>query len=107
MQVTGSSYGYGHTNPTIQNVNNNNNNRTDDFLFEEGNKPNVVVQANVTEPIEPGSTPTIIGALLSTFADEIIGILGGDTSEDVEQPDENVDERVTETAGSGTTSFIA
>lgn len=105
MQVTSSSYGYGHTNPTTQNANNNN--KTDEYLFEEGNKPSVVLQADVTAPIEPGSTPTIIGALLSTFADEIITLLGGDSGEEIETTDENTDDKVPATSGSGNTSFIA
>ena len=104
MQVTSSSHSYGHTNPTTQN---NNNKQTDDFLFEEGQKQSIVVQADVTAPIEPGSTPTIIGALLSTFADEIITLLGGDSGEEIETTDENTDDKVPATSGSGNTSFIA
>lgn len=104
MQVTSSSYSYGHTNPTTQN---NNNKQTDDFLFEEGQKQSIVVQADVSKPIEPGSTPTIIGALLSTFADEVINFLGGDSVGDVEPSDDRTDEKVPAASGSSNANFIA
>lgn len=59
-----------------------------------------------TNPAEIDVPPATIGALLSTFADEIIAMFSSDADIDTE-PDEkeNPDERVTESES--TTSFTA
>ena len=83
--------------------------KTDEFLFAENNKQSQIkIQAEMNKPIEPAETPTIIGALLSTFADEIINLLGGEDSTESDRKDEdnNPDEKVT-AANSKNTSYLA
>lgn len=106
MQVKGTSQAFQQTQHNTQLTNK----KTDEFLFEQNNKKQeqiVSLQADLTRPLESKSAPAIIGAMLTTFADEIINLLGGETPEFYESPDNeyNPDKKVTPTQGA--TNFIA
>lgn len=86
-----------------------NQNRVEGNLFDDNQQP-VVGTDNplfgTSNPAEIEVPPATIGALLSTFADEVIAMFSSDIGEPTE-PDEkdNPDERVTESES--TASFTA
>ncbi len=107
MQVTGTSSGNQYTQASSTN---NENKKTDEFLFEQNNLQNaqtVTIKADIANVSNATTTPVLIGALLSSFADDIINFLGGNPPDVAPESnnEDNPDERVTPTAG--TTNYIA
>ena len=78
--------------------------KTDEYLFEENNKI-ITFKADISDPTLTNSAPAIIGAMLSTFADEVISILGLNDEIENEIPEDEQTDIVTPT--SGTTNYIA
>lgn len=86
-----------------------NQNRVEGNLFDESQPPATGTDSSLfgtSDPTGIDVPPATIGALLSTFADEVIAMFSSDTGEPTE-PDENddPDERVTESES--TASFTA
>lgn len=79
-------------------------NKTDDYLFQENNKV-ILFKADISDPTTSNSAPAIIGAMLSTFADEVINFLGINDNSELEIPEEDKTNKITPTAE--TTNYIA